>query len=109
LLKPPFLVVDPERFYRYSESRINLFIFFACPKKKNQKKGHQSFAPLTAGYPVLLDPAGSFCGARLHDNGKSCKAYALLFALFDGATGGYPLCGWSLTISNLDFRYSFCI
>jgi hypothetical protein len=48
--------------YRYNlsgEYRINLFIFFACPKKTNQKKGHQSFAPLSAGYPVLLDPAGS--------------------------------------------------
>jgi hypothetical protein len=28
-------------------------------KKTNQKKGHQSFAPLSAGFPVLLDPAGS--------------------------------------------------
>jgi hypothetical protein len=36
-----------------------LFIFFACPKKTNQKKGHQSFAPLSAEFPVLLEPAGS--------------------------------------------------
>ena len=36
-----------------------MFIFFACPKKTNQKKGHQSFAPLSAEFPVLLEPAGS--------------------------------------------------
>jgi hypothetical protein len=76
-----------------------MFIFFACPKKTNQKKGHQSFAPLSAEFPEFIPYPfgcsnsrslrhfvapltsnsffGSFCGARLHDNGKSCKAYAL--------------------------------
>jgi hypothetical protein len=38
ILNPPLLVEDPERFYR-SGVNYGLFIFFARPKKTNQKKG----------------------------------------------------------------------
>src|SRR3989339_777054 len=42
------------------QDEIGLFIFFACPKKTNQKKRHPvSFVPPQAGYPALLDAAGA--------------------------------------------------
>jgi len=31
-----------------------LFIFFACPKKTNQKKGHPCFLSAFSGFPVRL-------------------------------------------------------
>src|SRR3989339_2260669 len=42
------------------QDEIGLFIFFACPKKTNQKKRHPvSLVPPQAGFPALLDAAGA--------------------------------------------------
>ncbi len=47
-LNPPLLVEDPERLYRSGEND-GLFIFFARPKKTNQKKGRP--VPWSFGLP----------------------------------------------------------
>jgi len=47
-LNPPLLVEDPERFYRSGEND-QLCIFFARPKKTNQKKGRP--VPWSFGLP----------------------------------------------------------
>jgi len=49
-------------------SFLNLFIFFACPKKTNQKKGQPiirrfTAVPLSAEFPTQLKKDGR-CGTR---------------------------------------------
>ena len=102
-LIPP-IAVDPNRFYQ----KILLFIFFACPKKMNQKKGRLSLAHLRwvpsapRNYREFENPLrsnsrslrrfvapltsnsffGSFCGARLRANGDKQQAHNFVVTTF---------------------------
>jgi hypothetical protein len=70
-----------------------MFIFFACPKKTIQKKGHPCHLSACGGFPVFLESCrefenslrsnssnsyfGSFYGARLRTNGGNRKTLNL--------------------------------
>jgi len=57
-----------------------MFIFFACPKKTNQKKGHPCLLPAFSGFPVFLKAAGSLKTRPL----CGLKQFKLLIGIFSG-------------------------
>jgi len=60
-----------------------MFIFFACPKKTNQKKGHPATCP---------PPADSLCSSKLPGSKKLARLWRTQTA-FDPFSAAFPVLG----------------